>query len=209
MARRFRAATAKQARQILYPHQSVHGQRRAADLAAYPRTAAYLAQHRGTLEGRQYVVESGRQWFEIWVPQDPSGWDAPKLVFRDISEAPMFWLDLEGSVVNGDCYWLSCAQPGHTDPLWLAAAVANSSFIEVFYDHCFNNKLYAGRRRYITQYVERFPLPNPDLPRSRAIVALAKQIYDVAGTGDADALYQQLDGLVWEAFGVLAKEVIR
>ncbi len=209
MARRFHAGAAKKTRHILYPHESVNGQRRAVDLAAYPNAAAYLEQHRRALEGRSYVIEGGRQWFEIWVPQDPSSWAAPKLVFRDISEEPTFWLDLEGSIVNGDCYWLTCAKPNSTDHLWLAAAVANSSFIEAFYDHSFNNKLYAGRRRFITQYVERFPLPDPEFPRSRTIVSLAKQIYEAVGTSDEAALSMQLDKLVWEAFGVEAKEVAR
>jgi len=44
---------------------------------------------------------SGREWYEIWVPQDPAAWDQPKLVFRDISEEPMFWIDHDGAVVNG------------------------------------------------------------------------------------------------------------
>ena len=130
-------------------------------------------------------------------------------MFRDISEEPTFWLDLEGTIVNGDCYWLTCADASRTDCLWLAAAVANSSFIEAFYDHSFNNKLYAGRRRFITQYVERFPLPEPALPSSQTIVALAKRIYEVVGTSEADSLLAQLDTLVWEAFGVPVKEVPR
>jgi adenine-specific DNA-methyltransferase len=209
MARRFRAGTAKKTRQILYPHQSINGKRSAVDLAVYPQSATYLEEHRSTLEGRTYVIEGGRQWFEIWVPQDPSSWDAPKLVFRDIAEEPTFWMDLEGTIVNGDCYWLTCAKQDDTDLLWLAAAVANSSFIEAFYDHSFNNKLYAGRRRFITQYVERFPLPDPASPRSSAIIGLAKKIYETVGTSDADKLSKQLDTLVWEAFGLPAKEVTR
>lgn len=157
------------------------------------------------LEGRSYVIQGGRQWYEIWVPQDPSSWDAPKLVFRDISEQPTFWLDLEGSIVNGDCYWLASEKPENTHLLWLAAAVANSSFIEAFYDSSFNNKLYAGRRRYITQYVERFPLPDPALQRSHRIVDLAKEIYETVGSRNAEKLAAQLDQLVWEAFGVHSK----
>jgi hypothetical protein len=209
MARRFRADAAKNTRHILYPHESVNGRRRACELASHPKSRAYLEQHRDALEGRTYVIESGRQWYEIWVPQDPAGWDAPKLVFRDISESPTFWLDLEGSVVNGDCYWLASERPGDAELLWLAAAVANSSFIEVFYDHSFNNKLYAGRRRFITQYVERFPLPDPVLPHSLTIIALAKQIYAGIGTNEADTFAARLDKLVWEAFGVPVKEVAR
>lgn len=207
VAQRFRAAVAKKTRHILYPHETVNGQRRAIDLATCPRARAYLEQHRSTLERRTYVIEGGRQWYEVWVPQDPSSWDVPKLVFRDISEAPTFWLDLEGSIVNGDCYWLVCKKPEDTHLLWLAAAVANSSFIEAFYDHSFNNKLYAGRRRFITQYVEHFPLPDPALPRSRKIVALAKEIYETVGVSKVDDLARQLDQLVWEAFDVPVKEV--
>jgi adenine-specific DNA-methyltransferase len=209
MARRFRAAAAKKARYILYPHESVNGRRRACDLALYPKALAYLEQHRHTLEGRTYVIEGGRQWYEIWVPQDPANWSAPKLVFRDISEVPTFWLDLEGTIVNGDCYWLASERPEDAELLWLAAAVANSTFIEAFYDHSFNNKLYAGRRRFITQYVERFPLPNLSLPCSRTIIAMAKQIYDEIDSDKTEAIAVELDKLVWEAFGVIAKEVDR
>lgn len=209
MARQFRAVAAKQTRHILYPHESANGRRRASDLASYPKSRAYLEQHRDTLEKRTYVVEGGRQWYEIWVPQDPASWDAPKLVFRDISELPTFWLDLEGTIVNGDCYWLASQGAEDAELLWLAAAVANSTFIEAFYDHSFNNKLYAGRRRFITQYVERFPLPDPALPRSQTIIALAKRLYKVIGTNEADSLAAQLKALVWQAFGVPAKEVAR
>ena len=207
VARRFRADTAKKPRHILYPHESLNGRRRASDLSAYPISRAYLEQHRSILEGRTYVIEGGRQWYEIWVPQDPASWDAPKLVFRDISEKPTFWLDLEGTIVNGDCYWIVSQRPEDAELLWLAAAVANSTFAEAFYDHSFNNKLYAGRRRFITQYVERFPLPDPALPLSRTICALAKQIYANVGTGKVDALAEQLDGLIWQAFGVSAEKV--
>lgn len=202
VARRFRANSARQTRKVLYPHESVDGRSRAIDLATVPKTRAYLEKHRDILERRSYVAEAGRDWYEIWVPQDPAMWTAPKLVFRDISEAPTFWIDLDGTIVNGDCYWLAVRNSADTDLLWLAAAVANSSFIEVFYDHCFNNKLYAGRRRFITQYVERFPLPDPGQPRSRAMIALAKRIYDQVDSADSQTLAIQLDKLVWESFGV-------
>lgn len=209
MARCFRARVAKKSRHILYPHESQNGVRKAVDLSKYPKSAAYFENHRSTLEGRTYVIEGGRKWYEIWVPQDPAGWDAPKLVFRDISEQPTFWIDLEGTIVNGDCYWLTCDRQEDSDLLWLAAAVANSTFIEAFYDHCFNNKLYAGRRRFITQYVERFPLPNPTLAGSRKIIALAKEIYESVDAGNVENSTHTLNSLIWEAFGLPIKEATR
>ncbi len=86
--------------------------------------------------------------------------------------------------------------------------MANSTFIETFYDHKFNNKLYAGRRRFITQYVEQFPLPDPARAETQAIIALVKQIHAVTPSSEADTLAAQLDEMVWSVFG-LGEEVAR
>lgn len=202
IARRFKPLKAERPSEILYPHETFDGQRRTVDLSKYPNARSYLETHRATLEGRGYVTEAGRRWYEIWVPQDPAAWSAPKLVFRDISERPTFWLDLDGTIVNGDCYWLTSS--ASDEPLlWLAAAVANSTFAEAFYDHRFNNKLYSGRRRFITQYVEEFPLPDPSTKLSKTIEMLSREIYGAVGSGDAKTLEAQLDGMIWEAFGLV------
>ncbi|RMG80293.1 MAG: type II restriction endonuclease subunit M [Chloroflexi bacterium] len=209
IARRFKPLTPDHPRQILYTHEVVEGRRRAVDLSKYPRSKAYLERYRSLLKGREYVIKAGRAWYEIWVPQNPDAWGFPKLVFRDIAEKPTFWLDLDGSVVNGDCYWLICENPEQTDLLWLAAAVGNSTFIECFYDRRFHNKLYAGRRRFITQYVEKFPLPDPNSPISKAIISSAKKVYECTPSSEADLLQKKLDVLVWQAFGLVAEEVCR
>ncbi|MCR4317415.1 MAG: N-6 DNA methylase [Planctomycetes bacterium] len=207
IARRFRPLTLDKPRQIVYPHEVVAGSRRPVNLTLYPRTKNYLAERRDILENRKYVIEAGREWYEIWVPQDPNLWELPKLVFRDISEHPMFWIDLEGSIVNGDCYFLVPRNPAKIDFLWLAAAVGNSTFIERYYDHSFNNKLYAGRRRFITQYVEKFPLPDPYSPAGKDIVAKAKLIYDLTPSMESDRLQLELDAMVSEAFGLQVEKV--
>jgi adenine-specific DNA-methyltransferase len=203
LARRYRALARVDAQLILYTHESRDGRRSAIDLARYPRTRAYLETHREQLERRRYVIDAGRQWYEIWVPQDPAAWQRPKLVFPDISAEPVFWIDDTGSIVNGDCYWLSLEPGRNEDLLWLALAVGNSQFALEFYDHRFNNRLYAGRRRFITQYVREFPLPDPALPLSQEIVALAKHIYRSTPSADADSLARTLDARVHEAFEVV------
>lgn len=207
IARRFRACNTEAS--ILYPHEVVDGNRRAVCLKSYPRSFAYLKQHRHVLESRRYVIDAGRQWYEIWVPQDPNAWQKRKLVFRDISEVPMFWIDEDASIVNGDCYWMTADNEKENDLLWLAAAIANSTFAEKFYDRKFNNKLYAGRRRYITQYVEQFPLPNPETKIAREIAANAKAIYEQVDTPSAAKLEEKTDALVWRAFGLVQEEVAR
>jgi adenine-specific DNA-methyltransferase len=211
-ARRFKALipeNAMQAKEILYPHEVTEQGRSAVDLKNYPISARYLETHRSALESRTYLIDAGRKWYELWVPQDPAAWRWPKLVFPDISDKPIFWIDTDGGVVNGECYWLQCENKNEQHLLWLALAVANSSFIEVFYDHRFNNKLYAGRRRYITQYVELFPLPNPECDESVTIIELAQKIHTSTPSKTADQLAVELDLLIWRAFGLSAKEVFR
>jgi len=199
MGNRFKAKKLASPKQILYAHEVVHGHRHTVDLAKYPKSQAYLHNHRDALEARQYLMESGRKWYEIWVPQNPDAWSQPKLVFRDIAETPTFWMDFSGSVVNGDCYWLTCKNDEQTDFLWLALAIGNSTFAERYYDLRFHNKLYAGRRRFIKQYVDDFPLPNPFNACGKAIISKAKRVYECVHSSKFDALAEELDQMVWGA----------
>lgn len=208
-ARRFKALDLANPWQILYPHEVVNGVRCAVDISKYPKTKAYLESYRAKLENRKYLLDAGRNWYEIWVPQDPVAWKKDKLVFRDIVEKPTFWITSAGSVVNGDCYWIICQNPENADLLWLAASIGNSRFIEKFYDCCFQNKLYAGRRRFITQYVEKFPLPNPNNKISKAIIAKAKKIYATIPSLEADKLQEELEQMVWKAFGLTVEKITR
>jgi hypothetical protein len=200
--RHFKPIQPEHPKQILYPHEMGASGRAAVDLSKFPNSARYLESHRKSLEARTYVIEAGRQWYELWVPQSPSAWAEAKLVFPDISEKPMFWIDIEGTVVNGDCYWLRCEGDANPDWLWLALAVANSTFIEAFYDHRFNNKLYAGRRRFITQYVEQFPLPDPTTAESKSIIEFTKYIYNMTPSAQVESLRKELDLMVWRVFGL-------
>ncbi len=175
-------------RQILYPYQTNSARATPVDLSSFPRTAAYLDQHRDQLAGRKYVVDAGRKWFEIWVPQRPALWRKPKVVFPDIAEEPRFAFDSSGAIVNGDCYWVIIEDE---DLAEIVTAVGNSSFCTWFYDRACGNFLYAGRRRFMTQYMERLPIPKPS-PR------LADEIRALRREDAAD----RLDGLVWSSLGL-------
>lgn len=204
-AGQFIPARGEISKQILYTHKIENGRKVAVDLDEYPISKAYLEtpEIRERLESRSYVIKAGRNWFEIWVPQDPSAWECPKLVFSDISETPAFWLEEGGRIVNGDCYWLMPKDSDKEELILLALAVGNSTFIERFYDFRFNNKLYAGRRRFMTQYVEEFPIPNPNSKLGREIVTQVKAILRMdAGSEEFHEAKSTIDGLVDRAFQV-------
>jgi len=198
---------------ILYPHEKHRDGRRAVDLSSYPRTKAYLESYRPRLEGRKYVLAAGRQWYEVWVPQDPAGWGPPKIVFPDISAEPRFYLEDKGFLVNGDCYWISLHPHAPCDLLYLLLGLANSSLMSRFHDLVFNNKLYSGRRRYITQYVADYPYPPPESDAAAELVLVVKTIIQSARLGeDADKIRQLealADSLVYRAFDLSPDECIR
>ncbi|WP_229684103.1 Eco57I restriction-modification methylase domain-containing protein [Nocardia camponoti] len=184
---------------VLYPYDTSAPRRTPVDLARFPCAARYLQSHHEQLAGRQYVLASGREWYEIWVPQRPHLWAAPKVVFPDISERPRFALDTSGAVVNGDCYWISLGDlAGSTELAYLLMGVANSTLGSSFYDAVCGNRLYAGRRRWITQYVSRLPLPDPTTPVARAIARRVQALVE-SGAHHHDS---RVDELVADAFGV-------
>lgn len=188
---------------ILYTHRVENGKRRAVDINEYPLSKKYLESHKVQLAGRNYMIKANRNWYEIWVPQNPSFWSEEKIIFRDISEHPTFWMDLEETVVNGDCYWmLRDNDKMPEDILWLSLAVANSRFIEDFYDIKFQNKLYSNRRRFITQYVEQFPIPDPNNEESRELVSLAKECYNESGIDKRKEIEDRINKTVWSIFNV-------
>jgi adenine-specific DNA-methyltransferase len=184
---------------VLYPYDLTTARRRLVDMSRFPRSMNYLAQYADRLAGRRYLTAAGREWYEIWVPQQPAVWAHPKIVFPDISDRARFAVDRSGAVVNGDCYWMSVTERLTEELAYLVVAVANSSFGLRFYDAVCGNRLYAGRRRWITQYVGLFPVPPPAAPAAARIVAAARQLEN-APVGQRAELEARLDSLVDAAF---------
>ncbi len=202
-AGRWRSGTGNESlKKILYTHEVRDAKRVAVDIERYPCAAAYLRQHRERLERRKYVIEANRKWYEIWVPQDPLALGRPKLIFPDISPSPMFFYDNEGLMVDGNCYWI-VSEKENTDMLFLIQGIANSNLMTRYHELVFNNKLYAGRRRYLTQYVEKYPMPDRHSEYSRRIVDLVKKLVS-ADVGDnmTEKYETDLEVAVAEAFGV-------
>ncbi|MGW9629072.1 Eco57I restriction-modification methylase domain-containing protein [Agromyces sp. NPDC055520] len=187
---------------VLYPYNLGSEKRRPLNIDEWPGAKRYLLSHEEQLRGRKYVIEGGREWWEIWVPQRPSLWASPKIVFPDISEKPRFALDTTGSVVNGNCYWISLDDIADEDVAFLMLAVANSAIGVRFYDEVCGNKLYSGKRRWITQYVNRLPLPAPTTPEARQVILHARALV-ASDVFDEDSA-ERLDVEVEAAFAASA-----
>lgn len=186
---------------VLYTHTAQNGKKECIDIERYPISYQYLLQHREQLEKRTYIKEAKRNWYEIWVPQNPASWEKMKIVFRDITEHPQFWIDNSHSVVNGDCYWMDFCDEITEEIICLVLAVANSTFIEKYYDMKFNNKLYSGKRRFMAQYVEQFPIPYPDSPLAQEAIMLVKRIISNPNNHENNLVIKQtIDEIVTNIF---------
>ncbi len=195
--------TANEYLKILYTHTSVDGKKHTIDLKAYPKAKKYLDSHKEQLAGRSYVIKANRKWFEIWVPQNPSDWFLPKLIFPDISPSPRFYYETDGSIVNGNCYWIIPKDHFNEDALFVIQGIANTKLMTRYHDLCFGNKLYSGRRRYFSQYVERYPLPNLSSSIAKKIVVVVKKLNDRSITdAEIEDLESKLEELVAKAFNV-------
>lgn len=195
--------TAKATLQILYPHYDKEGFKATIDIEKYPKAKKYFENFETRLKERKYLIEAGRKWFEIWVPHNPYLWNLPKLVFPDISLSPRFYFDEGGKLVNGNCYWIVAENKEYIDKLFLIQGVANSKLMTKYHDLVFNNKLYSGRRRYFTQYVEKYPLPDFDSNVSKSIIEIVKKLNSENNQNKLSILEEQLEIKVAEAYGVL------
>lgn len=187
---------------ILYPHFSKNGKRAVFDISKYPNASAYLEGHKEQLEGRNYVIQAKRKWYEYWVPQNPALWKFPKLVFPDISVKPRFCYDKSGAIVNGNCYWICAQDEDENNLLMLIEGVANSDVMIKYHDLCFNNKLYSGRRRYLTQYIEQYPMPDPNSNHAQDIIKLVKKINSCADESEISKLSAIINEKVKLAFNI-------
>lgn len=185
---------------VLYPYDMQSTKRRPISLDAYPRAAAYLNSHADQLKARDYVLKSGREWFEIWVPHQPRDWSFPKVVFPDISQRATFAFVDDGSIVNGNCYWFSASSNAERLYLYLLLGVCNSKFMAYYHGLAFNNVLYSGRRRYLTQYVAKYPVPDPDCETAQQIVKLVCEL--LSGKDDTARIETDIDTLLQDFFRV-------
>ncbi len=162
--------------EVIYPYSVKDGKKFVINIDDYPKALSYLQKHFTQLQKREYLIKAQRKWYEYWVPQNPLLWNKTKIVFADISSTPRFAIDESGSIVNGNCYWIVAEKDEDIDLLYLVAAIANSRLMEKYHDLCFNNRLYSGKRRYLSQYVEQYPMPDINNSTSKKIIKLVKEM---------------------------------
>lgn len=193
-------AAASLTHRTLYPFERAARKRAPVDLSRFPRAAAYLERHRVVLEGRKYVIEAGRHWWEPWVPHQPWMWQQPRIIFPEISERPGFSLDESGVIANGPIFWAHTLAEGETDLLRAACAIANTAFAVEYYDMFSGTRLYAGRRRWNAQHVGQLPFPARDADVTRLANLHDHALEVIRNGGDAAEVEAEADRICRSLF---------
>lgn len=194
---------------VLYPHIEKSGKVLPADLNAYPRIRQYLEANRQKLEARTYLIESGRQWYEIWVHQSPSDFRNIKIVTPDISSSNRFAIDANGQFVNGSCFYIILKNKS-ISTYYSILGLLNSSVIEYFHKITSGNSLYAKRFRYWTSYIESYPIPKRLFSSSELQLSISNNVAELINATSVtqrEQLEKKNDLLCYELFELTESEI--
>lgn len=176
-SRKWKINKEKLLKKIIYPYTINSKQKNEViDINDFPNFKNYALNHSEKLKSRNYLINSGKKWYEHWVPQNFNDMKKNKIVFKDISNEPCFALDTDGFLVNGNCFWITIKNEFDDDLIYLLLAIANSDLIEKYHRIEFNNKLYSGKLRYNTQYISNYPLPDLNNELCKVIINKVKQL---------------------------------
>jgi methylase of polypeptide subunit release factors len=194
---------------VLYPHVEQNGKVVPVDLDRYPNTKHYLEINRPQLEGRTYLTESGRRWYEIWVHQSPDDFRQRKIITPDISSHNRFALDDKSFFVNGTCFYIILKDKSD-DSYFSILGLLNSKVIEYFHKTTSGNSLYAKRFRYWSSYLGSYPIANklfnsPEL--SSAIVNNVSRLLKTSTDKERIELEKENDHLCYQLFDLTEDEI--
>lgn len=201
-------------RYILYPHREIDGNMVAIPLDEIPEAAKYFEECSEVLKKRSYLIKSkNRMWYECWVPQKLSKFQQTKIVTRDIVSNNSFALDESGRLCQGNTFFLTKKSSAFMSEYLdlnehqyycFMLGILNSKAME-YYQKMISGCLYSQKYRYTTSNLNRWPIPR--IKREDA-VTIAGYVDDLIA-GMKDDLENEIDKIIYEAFHLTDKEVLK
>ena len=152
---------------VLYPHSVKNDRVVAANLDDYPCVSTYLKSHYEKLSKRQYLIEAGRKWYEIWVHQKPEIFQRPfKIVTPDIKTRNTFALDTQGYMSGASCFAVIPKNQTRQESYYLLGLL-NSELLDFYHKVKASTFIYAGRYRYWKSYLQNYPIIDCHLGESK------------------------------------------
>ena len=154
---------------IVYPHFKYSDKLKPINLKDFTNLKNYFEERKTDLEKRHYVLEAGKEWFELWNPRDPDIFEAkPKIVTPDISTNNSFAMDFEGKWYCLDTCFIIVLKEEFLKYYTFLIALLNSDILE-FYFKQISPFISGGYYRYKTQYLEQLPIRLPQTKKEKKI----------------------------------------
>lgn len=184
------------------------------NIKRYPAIQAHLRPFKQKLENRA----TEQEWYELQQPQLKFAplMNGPKIIFPDIATESRFTLDEKGFYGTNTVYFIP-----HADHYLLALLNSRLAFF-------FFREICAGLEgtaetylRFFGQYLERFPVVEPNVKSRNRIADLAASMLSIHISEDAEnhpqrkeqirrqisATDRQIDQLVYELYGLTNDEI--
>ena len=149
----------------------------------------------GKERGLRIRQDHGRFWWELRPCAYYGEFGRPKIIFNRFINSPSFSYDTSGAYHNDACYLVVPPDPS-------LAATINSTVVWWLLSHLCTG-LQNGYMQVFTQFLERLPIPllSEDIARR-----LTQHVQTLLTVIDAPNIEREIDGLVFESYGVSARE---
>jgi hypothetical protein len=169
--------------------------KRGIEIENYPSVYNHLLNHKEKLEKKA----GGGKWYELQAsPGSTDKFDAPKIMYPDISKNLNFILDNKGYYSVNTVYNIGLSSKGLLGFL--------NSKLFLFYFKTVSNSIRGGYLRFFTSYMEASPIPkNLEIfePLVEEILETKKQ----NPSADTTALEAQIDQLVYQLYELTEEEI--
>ena len=146
------------------------------------------------LKNRDYVIEAGKSWFELWNQRTPSTQLVPKIVICNMSKKNRFAYDKKGEFFTiHTVYSLILNEESEKELGYLyVLALLNSSFLTFLFSKI-STKVKGGYMRYSKLYLEKLSIRcvffnTPEEERTKLVFEL-KRFY-------VESNFQEIDGII-------------
>ncbi|MGG1519954.1 N-6 DNA methylase [Paenibacillus oryzisoli] len=143
---------------IIYPYKQILDKTVPVQLEKFPNVERYLHTHKVDLESREYFKDSGKQWYELWVPVSHKTFEQIKIITPDIASKCTFVLDTKGFFCNGTVYGITLNRDQNIDNYKYLIGILNSKVIEFFHKKENPNKIHSHKFRFQTGTMKNYPI---------------------------------------------------
>jgi tRNA1(Val) A37 N6-methylase TrmN6 len=190
---------------LIYPHKRQNNRTVPINLDDYPHIKKFFESHKKELSKRDYLIDSGREWYEVWVHQNPDDFDGQlKILTSDLSSNNMFTLDKNRFFCLDSCYYIILREKSE-DQYKFTLGLLNSKVIEFIHKRVASTYVYSNKYRYMTSYMRDYPInfKHDGLIGNKIIETVNEIIIAVNGNKPKEIVQElenQLDKLVYQLY---------